>query len=147
MPDNFYKTAERTMDASEILDGHQSEPSHIACYLAGYVVECAGKEIVMQKLQTTPEAVAHAFVHNLKDVSKWLVALALDATLSANIPPGHWPEFEIDAPTILKGIHKWQPGKRYQENCGWDAVRRGLYLTEARSVMQKLTQLRVAGII
>lgn len=122
------------------------DQSHITCYLAGYVVECAGKAIVMSYFQTTPLDVSKEFSHDTKKIDESLRYIALNGP-PANIPPGCWPEFDVDAPTILKGQHKWHPQKRYQDNCGWDSTRRALFLSEARSVMQKMAQLRASSII
>ncbi len=147
MADNFYRTAERSLCAAEALDGHCQDHSHMTCYLAGYVVECAGKEIAMRIFQCNPAEVGKLFSHKVSKISEWLNFIALNHPPLAHIPAGCWPEFAIDAPTILNGPNNWDPGNRYSDNCGWNSAQRACFLSEARCIMQKLTQLLVSGII
>jgi hypothetical protein len=130
-----------TLSAAETLHTAAGDHSHMTCYLAGYVVECSGKEILIKAYGASLKDVK-TLGHHLKGLSDWVDLILYSQ--GSNIPPGH---FAQDAPTIFSGQYKWDPFKRYDSNCGWDQQRSTLYLAEARLTMQHLASLRASGLI
>ena len=143
MPDNFYITAERCLNAAVALNISPTDHKHLACYLSGYVAECAAKQIIMVVFSASPKDIKKAFSHGLTALSDWIQLIALDPA-GHSIPLSHLPDFHSDAAQILA---KWNPNNRYSNSCGWDGACSTNFIGEATSIMTKLAQLRASGII
>lgn len=134
--DNFYDTAIRMQKSSEIL--HNNGEFHNACYLAGYVVECYAKIIVENYSQYTPRS----FSHNLNRLDT-----ELSSILSGNLSLSQYIlNCSIDFSMILS---KWNPvNLRYVDISNTlHSQDSGSFQSEIQLAMQKLTKLKVDGII
>ncbi len=135
MADDFKITASRMFKSSEIL--HNQNAYHNSCYLAGYVVECYTKLIVIKFGRNNPRA----FSHNINSLNTELQSiLSGDSTLSQYIIDG-----AIDFNTIRT---RWNPEIRYTDLVSFsNNAMSQLFQNEMTLAMQKITKLEVDGII
>ncbi|HEO64409.1 MAG TPA: hypothetical protein ENI73_00920 [Spirochaetes bacterium] len=143
--DNYYLTAGRSFRSSHIL--HENDEFHMACYLAGYVIECYAKCVVMI-VQGANSNQRKKFGHNLEKLNKEIDYLLNDSTISGLIDSKYLISIKIDCPTILIGHNKWDPLNRYDDSGYWDNENTSLsYQNEIKNVMNILKLMRTDGIL
>lgn len=139
MADDFFKTAERMRDGSRVLQSNSQY--HLACYSAGYVVECYLKIFI----EKTPSVTTAAHGHNVNNLNSSLqYAYSSGATVPASLRP-FLMDITSDCPSIFS---LWHPRKRYDDTSGWDnSATCTSFIEEQELCFDKLVAMYIANIL
>lgn len=136
--DSFFDTANRMYKSSKTL--HDNSEYHNACYLAGYVIECYAKILVQRAYGFDNKTVASEFCHDLKSLNKELKYIFTNTS-----EPLYGIDMSTVFETILSGIYKWNPIKRYSADL-WKKEASILYQQEILFAIEQLAILKNDGL-
>lgn len=121
-----------------------------ACYLAGYVVECGLKAMLIERYRRVPGVRVPPYkVHRLQELTDLLTALALVAdreVVKHGLPLAVAPTIGAQIGTDSNGraLSHWDPYHRYDGSRWVDSI---AYVAEAKAVNGILDMLRMEGVL
>jgi len=139
--DNFYCTARRMWNDVNVL--HSSGNSYFnTCYLAGYILECYGKILVLTYDSTS----------NVRSLSHSLTRLNGKVTSDIIITPTlskYCLDLSSECNTIYSGVHEWNPLKRYEDDpnlwCSKEIADN--FINESKKIIEMLDEMKLDGVI
>lgn len=139
--DNFYNTAIRIQKDVDILSS--SNQSYFnTCYLAGYILECYGKLLILAHDSTV---CVKDYGHDLNKINKKIVN-----DISVN---GTYAKYCLDLKTECKAIaigqSKWSPIKRYEDTSSiWNQkTTADNYINESKKIINVIETMKIDGVI
>jgi hypothetical protein len=141
--DNYFLAADRLYEDSSILNNNNRWFS--ACYLAGYVLECYCKVILIVYNLKTYEDLKIKYGHDLAKLNEEI------RNSISKLPPSakYIIDLKIECPNIYSGAQKWNPVKRYCCDKGFwdDSFITKNFIDEATKVMKILRLMKFDGVI